>query len=76
MISRLPGFVEFHVVDAGNGEVIGMGIFDDRAGADDFNARAAEYVRQNLASLLPNPPRISVGEVVVYQTRPAARARA
>jgi hypothetical protein len=30
------------------------------------NRRAAEWVRENLAQLLPNPPQITAGEVVAH----------
>jgi hypothetical protein len=39
-------------------------VFEDRAGAESSNERAAGWVRENLAELLPNPPQITAGEVV------------
>jgi hypothetical protein len=30
---------------------------------------AADYVNQNLSSILPLPPEIAVGEIVIYKTK-------
>ncbi|MDX3537839.1 hypothetical protein PV721_26435 [Streptomyces sp. MB09-01] len=64
IMRRVPGFVAYYWVDAGNGVMVSTSVFQDRAGADESIERAADFVRQNLASLLPNPPQVSAGEVV------------
>jgi hypothetical protein len=56
-------------VDAGNGVMISTSVFEDQAGAPASNSTAADYVRENLAPLLPNPPQITAGKVVAI-TRP------
>ena len=68
VISKLPGFVAYYWVDAGNGVMISTSIFQDQAGEEESNSKAAEWVRQNnMNSLLPNPPTITKGEVVAYK---------
>ena len=64
LIRDVPGFVAYYWVDAGNGVMISTSVFQDQAGAEDSNTRAADWVAQNLAELLPNAPEITEGEVV------------
>jgi hypothetical protein len=74
ILREVPGFVAYYWVDAGDGVMVStsifedleatMGIFEDREGVAESNRRAAEWVRENLAHLLPNPPQITAGEVV------------
>ena len=53
LISQIPGFVAYYWVDAGGGVMISTSVFQDQASAEESNRRAAEYVRQNLVSVLP-----------------------
>ncbi|MEV7446708.1 hypothetical protein AB0O22_37140 [Streptomyces sp. NPDC091204] len=64
IMSQVPGFVAYYWVDAGQGVMVSTSVFQDRAGADESIERAADFVRENLASLLPNPPQVTAGEVV------------
>ena len=69
IISQIQGFVAYYWVDAGDGVMISTSVFQDQASAEESNRRAADYVRQNLVSLLPNPPQITAGEVVAYKAK-------
>jgi hypothetical protein len=69
LISQVPGFVAYYWVDAGGGVMISTSVFEDQSGAEKSNKRAADYVRENLASLLPNPPQTTAGEVVAHNTK-------
>ncbi|MER6200578.1 hypothetical protein ABT234_24830 [Streptomyces sp. NPDC001586] len=64
IMRQVPGFVAYYWVDAGQGVMVSTSVFRDRAGADESIVRAADFVRENLASLLPNPPQVTAGEVV------------
>ncbi|MEU9087278.1 hypothetical protein [Streptomyces sp. NPDC048357] len=64
IMRQVPGFVAYYWVDAGHGVMMSTSVFRDRAGADASIERAADFVRENLASLLPNPPQVTAGEVV------------
>jgi hypothetical protein len=64
LIRQVPGFVAYYWVDAGGGVMVSTGVFEDQAGAEKSTERAADFVRENLASLLPNPPQVTAGEVV------------
>ena len=69
LISKIPGFVAYYWINAGGGVMISTSVFRDKASAEESNKRAAEWVRQNLASALPNPPQITAGEVVASGTK-------
>ncbi len=62
----IPGFVAYYIVDdIGHGIGISISIFEDQDGAERSAVEAKEYIRENLASLFPNPPEIMDGEVLV-----------
>ncbi|HEU4996450.1 MAG TPA: hypothetical protein VFT29_16655 [Gemmatimonadaceae bacterium] len=67
LISQIPGLVAYYWVDAGGGVMISTSVFQDRSRAEESNKRAADWVRQNVAALFPNPPQVTAGEVVAYK---------
>jgi hypothetical protein len=70
LISQLPGFVEYYWVDAGGGVMISTSVFQDQASAQESNRKGADWVQQNnMASVMPNPPQITAGEVVVHKAK-------
>ncbi|GJF32779.1 hypothetical protein KNE206_54790 [Kitasatospora sp. NE20-6] len=66
LIQKVPGFVAYYWVAAGDGVMVSTSVFEDQAGAVESIKRAADFVRENLASLLPNPPQVTAGEVVAF----------
>ncbi len=68
IISEASGFVAYYIVDAGNGVLATVSIFQDQAGLEESNAIAAEWVEEHLAALVPDPPEITAGEVKVHKT--------
>jgi hypothetical protein len=64
LIREIPGFIAYYWVDAGEGVMASTSVFEDRAGAKASTERAAEWVGENIASLLPSPPIVVAGEVV------------
>ena len=64
LIKQIRGFVAYYWVDAGGGVMASTSVFEDQAGAQDSTERAADWVQENIASLLPNPPQVTAGEVV------------
>jgi hypothetical protein len=67
IIKDVEGFLAYYVVNAGAGEVATVSVFEDQAGAEESIRVAADWVRQNLAALLPNPPEIISGEVETHE---------
>ncbi|MFE7952223.1 hypothetical protein [Streptomyces sp. NPDC057426] len=64
LMRQVSGFVAYYWVDAGDGVMVSTSVFQDQSGAEESIARVADFVAANLASLLPNPPQITAGEVV------------
>lgn len=64
LMRQVSGFVAYYWVDAGGGVMVSTSVFQDRAGAEESTSRAADFVRDNLASLLPDPPQVTAGEVL------------
>ena len=69
LISQIPGFAAYYWIDAGGGVMISTSVFEDQASAEESNKRAADYIQQNLVSVLPNPPQITAGKVVAHTAK-------
>lgn len=67
IVSRAPGFIAYYALDVGDGVVASINVFEDQAGAEESDRRAADWVKENVASLLPNPPQVTAGEVIVHK---------
>ena len=66
LLKELPGFVSYYWVDAGDGVMVSMSVFEDRASADASNERAAAWVAENAAEMMPNAPQVTAGTVVAH----------
>jgi hypothetical protein len=64
-LRNLPGFVEYTFVNLGNDEGMSINVFETKEAAEESNRLSVEWVRQNLADLMPSPPQTSVGEVLI-----------
>ena len=71
IVSVVPGYASFAVLDCGEQTVMSLSTFGDRAGAERSIREAASWVRQHLAELLPNPPEVTSTEARVRKDRPA-----
>ena len=67
IISELPGFVAYYWVDAGEGVMVSTSVFEHKDAEEQSNWRAGDSVAKNLASVVPNPPQITAGEVVAHK---------
>jgi hypothetical protein len=68
-LSKMPGFSGYFLIEAGNGVMSSVNFFDTSAQADESTRIASSWVRdEKLEKLLPNPPRITGGEVIVHKT--------
>jgi hypothetical protein len=74
-LSELPGFSGYYLIEAGNGVMSFIGFFDTKEHADESTRLASNWVReQKLETALPNPPKITSGEVVLHKTRELVQA--
>ncbi|HXT37649.1 MAG TPA: nuclear transport factor 2 family protein [Chloroflexota bacterium] len=73
LISAAPGFVSYTISDGGAEGVTTIGTFEDQTGAEESIRLAADWVKDNLAALLPDPPRITSGEAVIREVKEGAQ---
>ena len=74
-LSKLPGFEGYYLIEACNGVMSSIGLFDTSAHADESTRVAATWVRdEKLEMALPNPPKITGGEVIAHKTNGIVRA--
>jgi hypothetical protein len=67
-LSNLPGFEGYYLIEAGNGVMSSIGLFETATQADESTRVAASWVREEkLETALPNPPKITDGEVIVHK---------
>jgi hypothetical protein len=72
-LSKLPGFGAYYLIEAGEGVLTSIGLFEDASQAHESTRMAARWVReQKLESALPNTPKITAGPVVAHESRGAA----
>ena len=67
IISRMPWFAAYYLIDAGDGVVATTSVFQHKAAEQESTFRAGGFVAEHLAPLLPNPPQITAGEAVAYE---------
>jgi hypothetical protein len=68
-LSKLEGFSEYYLIEAGNGIMTSVGIFDTPTHASESTRIAADWIiEENLESALPNPPKVTEGEIIAHET--------
>ena len=74
-LSKLPGFSGYYVIGASNGVMSSISFFDTSAQADESTRFVASWLREEkLENVLPNSPKITVGEVIVHKMNGAVKA--
>ncbi len=68
IVSAGAGFIGYHLVDAGDGVMATISLFETEAAAEESNKAAASWVKETLSALLPNSPQITAGEVRIDKT--------
>jgi hypothetical protein len=68
LLEQVSGFIAYYWIDAGEGVMASLSVFEDKAGADESVTLAHQWVQENAASLIPNPPRVTEGLVVASDT--------
>jgi hypothetical protein len=67
-LSKLDGFSEYFLVEAGNGVMTSIGIFDTQTHASESTRVAADWVREeSLEKWLPNAPKVTEGEIIAHK---------
>jgi hypothetical protein len=72
-LKKLDGFNGFYLIEAGNGVMSSVNFFDTSAHADESTRVVAEWLREEkLDTVLPNPPKITGGKVIVEEMKARA----
>lgn len=67
-LSKLPGFNGYYLIQGQNGIMTSIGFFDTASQAADSTRVAADWVRdEKLEGALPNPPKVTDGEVIAHK---------
>lgn len=67
VISAVDGFAGYYVVDAGDGIMATISLFENQAEADEGNDIAQRFWKENLAGLLQANPQVTSGTAVVHK---------
>jgi hypothetical protein len=68
LLQHVPGFIAYYWIDAGDGVMASMSLFENQEGADKSVEIAHEWIVANAPNLFPNPPRVTEGLVVASAT--------
>jgi hypothetical protein len=68
-LSKLEGFSGYYLIEPEKGVMSSIGFFDTSAHADESTRVADAWLREEkLESALPNPPKVTGGEVMAHKT--------
>lgn len=67
LISEIDGFIAYYWIDGGNGVMVSTSVYEDRAGAEASNERAAGWIREN-PGVVPDSSLVTAGEVVASRS--------
>lgn len=68
LVKRSPGFIAYYAVDGGGGTMATVSIFSTERMATESNQVAADWLRENVADMQPEPPEIIAGKAEVAVT--------
>jgi hypothetical protein len=75
-LSKLHGFDGYFLIEAGNGVMTSVSLFDTSAHSDESTRLASDWVRdEKLETALPTAPTITFGEVIA-ERRPNGAVKA
>jgi hypothetical protein len=74
-LSKVPGFVGYYLIEAGNGVLSSLGLFETSEQADESSKFVAKWITdENLSTAIPNGPKITSGTVVAHSNGVTAAA--
>jgi len=72
-LSKLQGFKGYYLIEAGNGVISSLGLFDSVEQTDESTRVTDSWMRdEKLETVFPNPPKITTGKVVAHKNGVAA----
>ena len=72
-LSKLDGFAGYYLIEAGNGVLSSLGLFERQEQADESSKLVAKWITdEHLDKAIPNAPKITSGKVVAHSDRMVA----
>ena len=72
-LRELPGFSGYYLVEAGNGILSSVSLFETREQTDESTKLVDKWVTdENFSQAMPNAPKITSGKVVAHSDRMVA----
>jgi len=69
-LKKLDGFNGYFLIEADNGVMSSVNFYDTSAHADESTRVVAEWLREEkLEEILPNPPKVTGGKVIVEEMK-------
>jgi len=69
IVTKAPGFMSYTMALSADGDLVTIGMFENRAGAEESTRLAADWVRDDVAWSVEGPPKIAEGEVRIQERR-------
>jgi hypothetical protein len=66
-LSQAPGFVSYALLDAGDGVLVSINVFEGRTALEAADQLVGGWMAEHLAAALPHPPEVIAGEVIVQR---------
>jgi hypothetical protein len=66
-LRELPGFAGYYLIEAGNGVMSSLGLFETSEQADQSTKLVSKWITdENFQNAIPNAPKITSGRVVAH----------
>jgi hypothetical protein len=66
-LRELPGFAGYYLIEAGNGVLSSLGLFETSEQADESSKLVSKWITdENFTTAIPNAPKITTGRVVAH----------
>lgn len=65
-IEKAPGFIDYSVVDAGNGALVTIAVFTGQSTASDAAKLEANWIKKHAAKSLPSKPSVLAGDALLH----------
>jgi hypothetical protein len=66
-LRKLPGFAGYYLIEAGNGVMSSLGLFETAEQSDESTKLVSRWINEeNFSAVIPNAPKITSGKVVAH----------
>ncbi len=72
-LKAIPGFVSWGLMDTGHGHMVTYSVYEAKTGVEESTTKAAAWIKENIASLVPSPPRVIEGEIRLREVKESAK---